>query len=136
MPGAPANDAPHRLRWTVDGVTYLARARWVVDACGRAGLLKRKLDLARPNAHDANAVWFRIGERITIDHWSDSAEWRARCEPQARWLSTNHLVGTGYWVWLIPLASGSHSVGIVADPKLHPLDTMDTFDRAMDWFKT
>ena len=59
--------------------------------------------------------------------------WRARCEPPARWLSTNHLVGAGYWVWLIPLASGSHSVGIVADAKLHPLATMNTFDKAMDW---
>ena len=83
-----------------------------------------------------NAVWFRIGDRITIDDWSDSAEWRERCEPQARWLSTNHLVGAGYWVWLIPLASGSHSVGIVADPRQHPLETMDSFDKAMEWFRT
>ncbi len=37
-----------------------------------------------------------------------------------RWLSTNHLCGPGYWVWLIPLASGSHSVGIVADEKHAP----------------
>ena len=125
---------PHRLSWTQDGETRAISARWLVDACGRAGLLKRKLGLAEPNAHDANAVWFRIGDRITIDHWSDNPDWQARCEPRARWLSTNHLVGAGYWVWLIPLASGSHSVGIVADPKLHPLDTIDSFDKAMDWF--
>ena len=30
----------------------------------------------------------RIGERITIDHWSEDEAWRARCDPQARWLST------------------------------------------------
>jgi hypothetical protein len=54
----------------------------------------------------------------------------------ARWLSTNHLVGKGYWVWLIPLSSGSHSVGIVADPAVHPIASMDSFDKAMDWFKT
>lgn len=128
--------APHRLEWTQDGGTHVVHARWLVDACGRAGLLKRKLGLAQPNAHVCNAVWFRIGERITIDHWSDSAEWRERCDPQARWLSTNHLVGTGYWVWLIPLASGSHSVGIVADPRQHPLDGMDSFDKAMAWLRT
>ena len=40
--------------------------------------------------------------------------------------------GRGYWVWLIPLASGSHSVGIVADAKLHPLETMNSFEKAMD----
>jgi flavin-dependent dehydrogenase len=126
----------HRLRWSQEGVTHVIESRWLIDACGRAGMLKRKLGLAQPNAHDCNAVWFRIGDRITIDDWSDDPEWRARCNPQARWLSTNHLVGAGYWVWLIPLASGSHSVGIVADPRQHPLDTIDTFEKAMAWFQT
>jgi hypothetical protein len=36
-------------------------------------------------------------------------------------------------VWLIPLASGSHSVGIVADEAYHPLETLNTFDKAMAW---
>ena len=125
--------APHRLSYDVSGATQQVSARWLVDACGRAGLLKRKLGLTEPNAHEANAVWFRIQGRIDIDRWSDNAEWRERCDPQARWLSTNHLVGAGYWVWLIPLASGSHSVGIVADPRHHPLETMNTFDKAMGW---
>lgn len=133
-----ADDArsPHLIECTRDGETHALHARWLVDACGRAGMLKRKLGLAQPNAHECNAVWFRIGDRITIDEWSDDPAWRTRCEPQARWLSTNHLVGAGYWVWLIPLASGSHSVGIVADPRLHPLEKMDSFDKAMEWLRT
>jgi Tryptophan halogenase len=126
---------PHRLSCERAGITHAFTARWVVDACGRAGLIKRQLGLSLPNAHDANAVWFRIKSRIDVDRWSDNTAWRERCDPQARWLSTNHLVGTGYWVWLIPLASGSHSVGIVADPRIHPLATMDTFDKAMHWLE-
>ncbi|BEP64033.1 tryptophan 7-halogenase [Variovorax sp. V213] len=133
---AQGTDAPHRLEWSRGDETHSAEARWLIDACGRASLLKRKLGLAEANAHGVNAVWFRIGERISIDEWSDDTAWRERCDPQARWLSTNHLVGAGYWAWLIPLASGSHSVGIVADPKLHPLDTIDTFEKAMRWFAT
>lgn len=128
--------ALHRVGYTHDGVSHEVSSRWVVDACGRAGLIKRKLGLAEPNNHAAHAIWFRIKDRIEIDRWTDNTEWRGRCDPQARWLSTNHLVGAGYWVWLIPLSSGSHSVGIVADPAIHPLDTMDTFEKAMDWFKT
>ncbi|MEO7335865.1 MAG: NAD(P)/FAD-dependent oxidoreductase, partial [Caldimonas sp.] len=125
--------APHRLRYdTAEGEQHVT-ARWLVDASGRAGLVKRRLDLAEPNAHDANAVWFRIGARIDVDEWSDDPAWLARCNPPNRWLSTNHLVGEGYWVWLIPLASGSHSIGIVADAKIHPLETMNTFEKAMDW---
>jgi flavin-dependent dehydrogenase len=127
--------AAHRVIYTHDGTEHAAQGRWMVDASGRVGLLKRQLGLAQPNAHEAHAIWFRIKDRICIDEWTDNLAWRERCTPQARWLSTNHLVGAGYWVWLIPLASGSHSVGIVADPRLHPLDTMDTFEKAMVWFE-
>ena len=126
---------PHRIDWRVGDEQHTTEARWVVDACGRAGLLKRKLGLAEANAHDANAVWFRMHDRIAIDDWPADPAWRARCEPPARWLSTNHMVGAGYWVWLIPLSSGSHSVGIVADAKLHPLSTMNSFEKAMAWLE-
>jgi hypothetical protein len=112
-----------------------ATARWVVDASGRAGLIKRQLGLAMENEHPAHAVWFRIADRIEIDRWVDDPDWQARCVTPTRWLSTNHLVGAGYWVWLIPLASGSHSVGIVADPRYHPIEGMNTFEKAMDWFR-
>ncbi len=120
---------------TDDHAMHQVSAAWVVDASGRAGLLKRKMDLAQDNEHDSHAVWFRIKDRIEIDQWSEDPHWRGRCNPQARWLSTNHLVGCGYWVWLIPLASGSHSVGIVANPAQHPLESMNSFDKSMEWFK-
>ena len=132
---AEDGDGPHRMTWEHNGETFEVSSRWLIDAAGRAGILKRKLGLAQDNAHHCHAIWFRIKDRINIDEWSDNLEWRERCDPQARWLSTNHLVGAGYWAWLIPLASGSHSVGIVADPRIHPLDTMDTFEKSMTWFE-
>ncbi len=36
-------------------------------------------------------------------------------------------------MWLIPLASGAHSIGIVADAALHPLESINTFDKALAW---
>lgn len=129
------DETAHHVSYEVDRVEHHVTARWLIDASGRAGLLKRKLGLAQDNAHDANAVWFRISERLDVDHWVDNDDWRTRCTPQARWLSTNHLVGPGYWAWLIPLASGSHSVGIVADARMHPLGTMNSFDKALQWFE-
>ncbi len=123
----------HRVEVERDGVRETVACDWLIDASGRAGLLKRKLDLAEPNGHDANAVWFRLSARLEIDAWVDDPAWRARCSPSARWLSTNHLCGAGYWLWLIPLGSGAHSVGIVADSAMHPLKDMDTFDKAMAW---
>jgi flavin-dependent dehydrogenase len=130
-----SHGAAHRVTAEADGASITLESRWLVDAAGRAGLVKRRLDLAQPNEHTANAVWFRIGTRVDVNDWSDDAEWLARCTPPDRWRSTNHLVGAGYWVWLIPLASGSHSVGIVADPALHPLDELNSFDKAMAWLQ-
>ena len=126
----------HQVRYDVNGESHTIQSRWLCDASGRAGLIKRKLGLAETNSHDANAVWFRMSDRIDVNDWSTDEEWLDRCKPRTRWLSTNHLVGEGYWAWLIPLSSGSHSVGIVADAKLHPLDQMNTFDKAMAWFKS
>ena len=128
--------SPHTVQWQQSGgAQHTARARWVIDACGRASIIKKQLGLGRDNAHAAHAVWFRISEHLTPDSWSRDPAWRARCAMPTRWLSTNHLVGTGYWVWMIPLASGSHSIGIVADPAYHPLERMNTFERAMDWLR-
>ncbi|MDY6945918.1 MAG: tryptophan 7-halogenase [Pseudomonadota bacterium] len=125
----------HAVRYEASGEQRELRSRWLIDASGRAGLLKRKLGLQQDNAHNANAIWFRIGAKIDVDEWSTDAAWLGRCDPPYRWLSTNHLCGEGYWAWLIPLSSGSHSVGIVCDAVTHPLETMNTFDKAMDWFR-
>ncbi|MGA4838170.1 NAD(P)/FAD-dependent oxidoreductase [Streptomyces sp. G45] len=124
----------HRLRVRADdGATREIRARWVVDATGRSSLLKRRLGLAKKVGHRANAVWFRVGHPIDVDQWSDDPRWHARIEEGRRELSTNHLMGPGYWVWLIRLASGSTSVGIVTDPDLHAFDTLNRFERALAW---
>ncbi|MGY1458573.1 MULTISPECIES: NAD(P)/FAD-dependent oxidoreductase [unclassified Luteimonas] len=125
----------HRITWSREGDEGVLDARWVVDASGRAGVLKRKLGLAQANDHDANAVWWRVDGIVDPNDWSDDPDWVARCTPPDRWRSTNHMCGTGYWFWLIPLASGAHSLGIVCDATLHPLDGMDSHDKAMDWLR-
>jgi flavin-dependent dehydrogenase len=130
-----AQGSEHVVRYELNGEQHEVRSRWLIDATGRAGLVKRKLGLQQDNAHNANAVWFRIGAKIDVDQWSSDQSWLDRCDPPYRWLSTNHLCGEGYWAWLIPLSSGSHSVGIVCDANTHPLDTMNTFEKSLDWFR-
>ena len=129
-------DAVHTVQATVQGESRTFNARWVIDASGRAGLLRRKLDLTENNGHDGNAVWFRIDAKLAIDDWCSNDDWKARCIPsEERWRSTNHLCGPGYWVWLIPLGSGAHSVGIVCDAAMHPIEKMNTFERALEWLR-
>ena len=125
-------EQPHAVTFDHAGEKSTLAARWVVDAAGRAGLIKRKLDLAQANDHDAN-VWWRVDGHIDPNQWSDEPQWLQRFTPADRWRSTNHMCGPGYWFWLIPLASGSHSLGIVCDAKMHPLETMNTHEKAMAW---
>jgi len=128
-------DAPHLVRFEHTGDAATLTAHWLVDAAGRANLLKRKLDLAEPNDHDANAAWWRVDGHVDPQDWSDDPDWLQRCTPPLRWQSTNHMCGPGYWFWLIPLASDSHSLGIVCDAAMHPLETINTHARAMDWLR-
>ena len=111
-------------------------SRWVVGATGRAATLKRKLGLQEPLDHHANAVWFRVDAEVDVDDWSDDPAWSARIPDGLRRLSTNHLMGHGYWVWLIPLVSGSTSIGIVTDGREHDLKSMSTFEGALGWLRT
>lgn len=120
---------------TPDGERRGIRARWLVDASGRASILKRKLGLAKPNGHNVNAAWFRIDYPIDIDEWSSEHSWHQRVTDGHRHLSTNHLMGEGYWVWLIPLASNSISVGIVADAAIHPFEKISRFEKALTWLR-
>jgi flavin-dependent dehydrogenase len=129
--GRPA----HTIALATPEGTRRVTSRWVVDASGRAGLIKRQLGLARPSTHGANAAWWRVRTRMKIDDWSSEPEWRARVPNGLRWQSTVHLMGPGYWVWLIPLGSGSHSLGIVADGDMHPFGRINRFERAMAWLR-
>jgi flavin-dependent dehydrogenase len=112
-------------------------ARWVVDASGRSQLLQRHRRGHRKEVeHTANAAWFRIAHPIDVGAWTDDPDWNDRIHEGDRAMSTNHLMGDGYWVWLIRLASGSTSVGIVADADAYPFSSFNTLEKARDWLRT
>ena len=111
-------------------------APWVVDAAGRQALVKRQLALAKPNPHKGNALWFRVDKQIKLDSWSSDADWQARIkQPNTRWLSTNHLMGPGYWVWIIPLDNGATSIGIVMDDTAFDTHDFSSFASTLAWLQ-
>jgi flavin-dependent dehydrogenase len=124
---------PHTLAIQRGDTTGHTTARWVVDASGRNRALPRQLELRRANEHDCSAVWLRVATEIDIGKWSDDPSWQARLIEGDRAMSTNHLMGEGYWVWLIRLASGATSVGIVADPAVHAFVNFNTLAKARSW---
>jgi flavin-dependent dehydrogenase len=125
----------HRFEINTPEGTRAITARWLVDASGRSGLVRRRLGLTREVAHLANACWWRVKRSVRLDDWVTDPAWKARVPDNTRWHSTNHLMGVGYWVWLIPLGSGSTSFGIVGDAGLHPYDRLNRFDKAIEWLR-
>jgi flavin-dependent dehydrogenase len=126
---------PHAVTIQDGDTVTRTTARWVVDASGRNRMLGRQLDLKRANEHHCNAAWFRVATEIDVGRWSDDTAWKGRLVEGDRAMSTNHLMGEGYWVWLIRLGSGATSVGIVADPAFHAFDEYNTLDKAMAWLR-
>ena len=134
--GGGTQPTRHRVRFERNGQPSEICSRWVIDASGRAAIIKRQLDLEEDLQHDINAIWFRIDAAIKVDRWCDDPTWQSLTgKVQRRWLSTNHLMGEGYWVWLIPLSTGSTSIGIVADPRIHSLRDLNRMDKAMQWLR-
>jgi flavin-dependent dehydrogenase len=112
------------LRVAINGGERAVTARWLVDASGRAAFLPRKLGHYRPNLdHPINAVWARF---TGVKDW-DSYDWREKyrdymdaCRTSRSW-ATNHLMGHGWWCWIIPLRGGDVSAGIVYDSRIFKL---------------
>ena len=127
----------HTISFEHFGSDAKTSARWVVDASGRGALLKRKLGLGTDCGHHINSSWFRLGGGLDIEDWGrDNAEWMSHMtEPGLRQYSTNHLMGEGYWIWMIPLSTGPISIGVCADPRYHPFDEINTFDGLLNWLR-
>lgn len=115
--------APATLQIEDSSGLHEVRARWVVDATGRATWLARKMGVLSPiPEHPIHSVWARYRGVSDFD-----GNWLPQMGPGldavncARGLSTNHITGLGWWVWVIPLPGGDMSVGVVWDERLFDL---------------
>jgi len=131
-----AGDTKHNVkcRRKENETVFNLTARWVIDALGRRRLLQTKLGLKRTHGHQASAAWWRYNGRIDVDDIGKAdRKWQAGCV-EDRYFSTNHLMNKGYWVWLIPLGSGTTSVGIVTDETIHPQNSYgQSYTQALEW---
>ncbi len=120
------NDAPHSVEITLEsGEVKRATCRWLLDASGKATLLGKQLGTVKPlgEEHPTSSVWTRYRKVNDVDSAAVRAghdEWTSRVWA-ARSVATNHLMGRGWWCWLIPLSDGTLSAGIVWDRTLYDL---------------
>ncbi len=93
--------------------------RWLLDATGRVSFLGRRLGLIdRNDEHPTAAIWCRWKNVRHIDDVAARNGPLATNNISSRRLGTNHYMGFGYWIWVIPLGHGETSIGIVFDKRL------------------
>ena len=101
------------------GVKIQSTASWVLDASGKAAMLSRKLGLHQRlgQEHPTSALWTRYRNVNDVDSAATRAQHASfiRSVWAPRSVATNHLMGDGWWCWLIPLSDSTLSVGIVWD---------------------
>lgn len=130
-------NAPNQVVYELNGTETTINANWVVDAMGRRRYLQTKLGLKRDSPHSASSVWFRMEGKVTVDDLvpKENTRWQQR-NLEDRFYSTNHLMGRGYWVWLIPLSSGNTSIGIVTQNDIHDFAAYSrSYDTSFEWLE-
>lgn len=94
------------------------KTRWIVDAGGAGAWISNRTGCRKPNlAHPIGSVWARFkGVKSFEDPELAERfpEW-AKATYSCRSFATNHLVGQGWWAWMIPLQGGDCSIGVVYD---------------------
>ncbi|GAB4164559.1 MAG: hypothetical protein Fur0032_00610 [Terrimicrobiaceae bacterium] len=97
------------------------RARWVVDTSGREAVLAKTLGLhSKLPEHPTAAIWARFSGVNDLDNAAIRKKYQrlATTGLVSRTGATNHLVGFGWWCWIIPLRGGDFSAGLVYDTRL------------------
>lgn len=120
------NAENHQVSFTTaNGETRRHTTQWVIDASGRSALLAKKLRLHRPLGieHPTSSIWCRYRNVNPLDSYKSRS-----LHPKlmkgvngSRSSATNHLMGRGWWIWLIPLSHGDYSVGVVWDRSIFEL---------------
>jgi len=108
------------------------RCRWLLDATGKVTFLGRRLGIIdRNDEHPVAAIWCRWKDVRHIDDLAARHGWLGARNIGSRRLATNHYMGLGYWIWVIPLGNGETSIGVVFDKRL--VELHQSKDRAGDF---
>lgn len=116
------NGAGHNeVTFKADGETRTIRAGWVTDCSGKAAMIARSRGtLETLDEHPVHSMWVRFRNVRDLD--SNEARTLApgllNGPAVSRGSATNHLMGRGWWSWIIPLSNGEFSAGVTWDDRL------------------
>ncbi|MEZ5330302.1 MAG: NAD(P)/FAD-dependent oxidoreductase [Verrucomicrobiales bacterium] len=108
-----------------DGGSYKVTAKWVVDASGKAAVIPRLRGTleSMEEEHPTTAVWARFRNVRDLDGHDICTRFPDLGQHvlSARGTATNHLMGRGWWCWIIPLRDGDVSAGVTFDRRIFQL---------------
>ena len=117
----------------------MAETSWVVDTTGRSRFLARQLSLQKRNTIRHGSTFFWVEGLVNIEKLTGLSPSQSRVNKQHSmtghlpvWLATNHFVGEGFWLWVIPL-HGKTSLGLVYDRDKIATELVSTPDKLIDW---
>jgi hypothetical protein len=95
------------------------------------------MKLTRGTRHVANASWFRVEGKVDITDFvgAEVDQWHQAQWAPHRWRSTNHLMGPGYWAWIIPLSSGNTSIGVVVHDSHFPFEQVRNLENTLSFLE-
>ncbi len=109
------------LTVTARGISETVRAKWVIDASGRAATIARQRGtLENLEEHPTSSLWCRFRNVADLDahEFHEKYPDLGKRVWSQRSTATNHLTGDGWWAWIIPLQGGEVSVGITWDRRI------------------
>jgi len=120
------DDSPHTLEIAPkEGETRPVTTRWLIDASGKAAVLAKKLGVLRSaeDEHPVSSIWCRFRNVNGLDSFQSRRLFPGLMKGVRglRTTSTNHLMGRGWWCWIIPLSDGSYSAGVTWDRRFFTL---------------
>lgn len=109
------------VTFKADGETRTVTAGWIIDASGKAALIARQRGTIKGlDDHPVHSMWVRFKNVRDLDgHEGCPHMPMASGKPVvSRGSATNHLMGRGWWSWIIPLSNGEFSAGVTWDERL------------------
>ena len=129
------DDSDHKVMWNGGE----AIARWVVDASGRPGILKRSLALEKKNQIRHGSTWAWVEGQVNPEKLTGHThnevllhKKRQKMGSYPYFLATNHFCGEGRWFWVIPI-HGMTSLGLVYDHSVVNPEDVSNGRKMLDW---
>lgn len=113
----------------------IIEARWLVDASGMKRILSKKYNLSIKQTLPNSSVWFRVDGAVMVDDIYPAGEDSPFSHMDNRSVSSLHIDGKGYWIWVLRISEAKTSVGIAFSEAIHKMEDLSTLEKTYEWLK-